>query len=126
LCKWEGKERGRIAKKFSKIFFSPVSEGRRICTVPFKKAPCLFFIFFERKGNGFGSDPKMGYDSCPPPYNVYEAKLLNVLRSKLYKENKKGNGLIILDDLPPLKKIGLFSWVTYPSGKKKEWSHCNG
>jgi hypothetical protein len=25
-----------------------------------------------------------------------------------------------------LKKIGLFSWVTYPSGKKKEWSHCNG
>jgi hypothetical protein len=65
LCKWEGKERGRIAKKFSKIFFSPVSEGRRICTVPFKMAPCLFFIFFERKGNGFGSDPKMGYDSCP-------------------------------------------------------------
>jgi hypothetical protein len=48
----------------------------------------------------------------PPLYNAYKAKLLNVLHSKLCKEKKKENNLIILDDLPLLKKSGLFSGAT--------------
>jgi hypothetical protein len=51
----------------------------------------------------------------PPLYNAYEAKLLNVLHSKLCKEEKeKENDLIILGDLPLLKKDGLFSGATSP------------
>jgi len=50
----------------------------------------------------------------PHLYNAYEAKLLNVLHSKLCKEKKKENDLIILGDLPSLKKSGLFSVATYP------------
>jgi hypothetical protein len=67
----------------------------------------------------------------PPLYNAYEAKLLNVLHSKLVKKKKslpcllsdpliqglqflKENGLVIMGDLPPffLKKISLFSRAT--------------
>jgi hypothetical protein len=58
-------------------------QRRRSCTVPFKTAPCRVFFFNKRKK--FGSDPKMGYDSCPPLYNAYEAK---TLRSKLVKKTK--------------------------------------
>jgi len=51
----------------------------------------------------------------PPLYNAYETKLLNVLHSKLCKEEKeKENDLIILGDLPLLKKDGLFSGATSP------------
>ena len=49
----------------------------------------------------------------PLLYNAYAAKLLNVLHSKLYKDKKK-NDLIILGDLPLLKKNGLFLGVTSP------------
>jgi hypothetical protein len=51
---------------------------------------CIFilFLFFlrERKKCEFGNNSKMGYDSCPPLYNAYEAK---ILRSKFCKEEKK-------------------------------------
>jgi len=63
-------------------------QGRRSCTVPFKTAPCSLFVylfFFKEKENEFGSDPKMGYDSCPTLYNAYGAK---TLRSKLVKKTK--------------------------------------
>jgi hypothetical protein len=67
----------------------------------------------------------------PPLYNANEAKLLNVLHSKLVKKKKslpcllsdpliqglhflKENGLVIMGDLPFLKKIGLFSRATCP------------
>jgi len=55
----------------------------------------FFFFFKEKKCNSeeekkFGSDPKMGYDSCPPLYNAYGAK---TLRSKLVKKTK-GNKMI--------------------------------
>ena len=50
----------------------------------------------------------------PPLYNAYKAKLINVLYSKLYKEKKKDNDLIILGDLPLLKKSGLFLGATSP------------
>jgi hypothetical protein len=43
----------------------------------------FLFFFFER--NEFGNNPKMGYDSCPPLYNAYEAK---ILRSKFCKDKQ--------------------------------------
>jgi hypothetical protein len=78
---------------------------------------CIFilFLFFlrERKKCEFGNNSKMGYDSCPPLYNAYEAK---ILRSKFCKEEKKKkeNDHIILGNLPLLKKNGLFSRATSP------------
>jgi hypothetical protein len=42
---------------------SPLSlhlQGRRSCIVPFKTAPCSFFLRKEKK---FGSDLKMDYDN---------------------------------------------------------------
>jgi hypothetical protein len=58
----------------------------------------------------------LGSNRCPPLYNAYEAKLLNVLHSKLVKKKSlpyllsdpliqglhflKENGLIIMGDLP--------------------------
>jgi hypothetical protein len=127
----------------------------------------------------------------PPLYNAYEAKLLNVLHSKLCKEKKKkmislswatcpfwrkvvyfqgrtaltliyfhgrlahtnSHWSIFTSDHPRTLTLvyfhgqpahtqthtGLFSratththlpwsilWATCPSGKKEEWSHCNG
>ena len=50
----------------------------------------------------------------PSLYNAYKAKLINVLYSKLYKEKKKDNDLIILGDLTLLKKSGLFLGATSP------------
>jgi hypothetical protein len=56
------------------------------------KRHCFGFFFFkEKKCNleeekKFGSDPKMGYDSCHPLYNAYGAK---TLRSKLVKKTKR-------------------------------------
>jgi hypothetical protein len=42
----------------------------------------------------------MGYDSCPPLYNTYEAK---ILRSKFCKEEKKEK-----------KRMITLSWATCP------------
>ena len=33
----------------------------------------MVLLLFLRKGNEFGSDPKMCYNSCPPLYNAYIA-----------------------------------------------------
>jgi hypothetical protein len=85
LCKWKGEKVS--GKNILKNLLLPCllhAQGRRSCTVPFKTAPCRFF-FFVNKRKKFGSDPKMGYDSCPPLYNAYEAK---TLRSKLVKKTK--------------------------------------
>jgi hypothetical protein len=54
------------------------------------------FCFFWRKEKKFRSDPKMGYDSCPPLYNACGAK---TLRSKLVKKTKG-------------KKMIWLSWAT--------------
>jgi hypothetical protein len=69
---------------------------------------------------------KLGSNRCPLFTMLTKQKFLNVLHSKLVKKTKglpsllsdpfsqglrflKENGLIILDDLPLLKKSGLFS-----------------
>jgi hypothetical protein len=57
------RERGRIAGKFFKNLLLPCLhlQGRRSCTVPFKMAPCIFFLKKIKKK--FESDPKLGYDT---------------------------------------------------------------
>jgi hypothetical protein len=72
---------------------------------------------------------KLGSNSCPFFSMLTKQKFLDVLHSKLVKKTKglpsllsdplsqelhflKENGLIILDDLPFLKKSGLFSKAT--------------
>ena len=79
--------RERAGKRF-KIFFSPVSafagEKKLHCTVQ-NGTVQFFFFFFEEKEKKFRSDPKMGYDSCPPLYNAYGAR---TLRNKLVKKTK--------------------------------------
>ena len=74
---------------------------------------------------------KLGSNRCPLFTMLTKQKFLNVLHSKLVKKTKgllgllsdpliqglhfsKENGLIILGDLPILKKIGLFSRATCP------------
>jgi hypothetical protein len=47
----------------------------RSSTVSFKMT--LFQFFFLRKGNEFGNNPKIGYDSCLPLYNAYGARTLH-------------------------------------------------
>jgi hypothetical protein len=72
----------------------------------------FFVFFFWRKEKKFRSDPKIGYDSCPPLYNAYGAK---TLRSKLVKKTKgKKNDLIILGNLPTHAHSSLFSRATSP------------
>jgi hypothetical protein len=56
----------------------------------------------------------MGYDSCPPLYNAYGAKILHSKFCKEEKKEKKKDDHIILGNLPLLKKIGLFSRATCP------------
>jgi hypothetical protein len=34
-------------------------------------------VFYLRKGNEFGNNPKIGYDSCLPLYNAYGARTLH-------------------------------------------------
>jgi len=74
---------------------------------------------------------KLGSNRCPLFTMLTKQKFLNVLHSKLVKKTKglpgllsvplsqglhllKENNLIILGDLPILKKIGLFSRATCP------------
>jgi hypothetical protein len=90
LGKWGGEREGKNSGKNFQKSPSPLSlhlQGRRSCTVPFKTAPCNFFFhfFLKKRKTKFGSDPKLGYDSCPPLYNAYGAK---TLRSKLVKKTK--------------------------------------
>jgi hypothetical protein len=88
----------------------------------------------------------------PLLYNAYKAKLLNVLHSKLCKENERkmislswmtclfwrkvvyfqgrpahtnSHWYIFTGDMPTQTHTSLFSWATCPSGKKEEWSYCN-
>jgi hypothetical protein len=92
LGKWGGEREGKDSGKIFQKSPSPLSlhlQGRRSCTVPFKTPPCSFFFLKKRKTK-FGSDPKLGYDSCPPLYNAYGAKTLH---SKLVKKTK-GNKMI--------------------------------
>jgi len=71
LGKWGGEREGKNSGKNFQKSPSPLSlhlQGRRCCTVPFKTAPCSFFFhsfFLKKRKTKFGSDPKLGYDSCP-------------------------------------------------------------
>jgi len=49
------------------------------------------FFFYQNMGQ------KLGSNRCPPLYNAYEAKLLNVLHSKLVK--KKSLPCLLSDPL---------------------------
>jgi len=88
-----------------------------------------FLIFFLKIYQNMGQ--KLGSNRCPLFTMLTKQKFFNVLRSKLVKKTKglpgllsdplsqglrfsKESGLIILGDLPILKKSGLFSRVTYP------------
>jgi len=90
---------------------------------------CYFFGFFCKFIKNTGQ--KLGSNRCPLFTMLTKQKFFNVLRSKLVKKTKglpgllsdplsqglrfsKESGLIILGDLPILKKSGLFSRVTYP------------
>jgi len=90
---------------------------------------CLFLIFFWNFIKNMGK--KLGSNRCPLFTMLTKQKFLNVLHSKLAKKTKglpgllsdplsqglrfsKENGLIILGDLPILKKSGLFSRATCP------------
>jgi hypothetical protein len=49
LGKWGGEREGKNSGKIFQKSPSPLSlhlQGRRSCTVPFKTAPCSFFLFF--------------------------------------------------------------------------------
>jgi len=90
LGKWGGEREGKNSGKFFQKSPSALSlylQGRRSCTVSFKTAPCsfCFHFFLKKRKTKFGSDPKLGYNSCPPLYNAYGAK---TLRSKLVKKTK--------------------------------------
>jgi hypothetical protein len=56
----------------------------------------------------------MGYNRCPLFTMLTKQNISNVLHSKLCKEKEKEKDLIILGDLPLLKKIGLLSRATCP------------
>jgi hypothetical protein len=87
---WASWKRRRIAgKKYlkSSSSLSLHAQGRRRTVL---KRHCFGLFFFEENENKFGSDPKMGYDSCPPLYNAYGAKTLH---SRLVKKTK-GNKMI--------------------------------
>jgi hypothetical protein len=79
LDKWGG-ERGKenSGKQRFKIFFFPASAcaGKKENSAKTTLFRVVFFFcfVFEENENKFRSDPKMGYDSCPPLYNAYEAK----------------------------------------------------
>jgi len=89
----------------------------------------LFFGFFCKFIKNTGE--KLGSNRCPLFTMLTKQKFFNVLRSKLVKKTKglpgllsdplsqglcfsKESGLIILGDLPILKKSGPFSRVTCP------------
>jgi hypothetical protein len=82
-------EKEDSGKKIFEIFFFPVSAcaGKKENSA---KTTLFRVVFFEENENKFGSDPKMGYDSCPPLYNAYGAKTLH---SRLVKKTK-GNKMI--------------------------------
>jgi hypothetical protein len=86
------RERGRIAGKFFKNLLLPclcICRGEEAAQCRSKRHRAGFFFLKKRKTK-FGSDPKLGYDSCPPLYNAYGAKTLH---SKLVKKTK-GNKMI--------------------------------
>jgi hypothetical protein len=56
----------------------------------------------------------MGNNRCPLFTMLTKQNISNVLHSKLCKEKEKEKDLIILGDLPLLKKIGLLSRATCP------------
>jgi len=87
LGKWGGEREGKNSGKiFKNILLLPC-----LCICRGEAAPCrskrhrAVFFFFKKRKTKFGSDPKLGYDSCPPLYNAYGAK---TLRSKLVKKTK--------------------------------------
>jgi len=117
LGKWGGEREGKNNGKNFQKSPSPLSlhlQGRRSCTVPFKTAPCNFFFhfFLKKRKTKFGSDPKLGYDSCPPSLQCLRSK---DFAQKACKENKrKENNLIILGNLPTHAHNSLFSGATSP------------
>ena len=78
-------------KRFQKSS-SPVSAfaGEKKLHSVVQNGTVQVFFFFKKRKKKIGSDPKMGYDSCPPLYNAYGAKPLH---SKLVKKTK-GNKMI--------------------------------
>jgi len=86
LGKWGGEREGKNSGKiFKNILLLPC-----LCICRGEAEPCRskrhrVVFFLKKRKTKFGSDPKLGYDSCPPLYNAYRAK---TLRSKLVKKTK--------------------------------------
>jgi hypothetical protein len=69
-------------KRRFKIFFFPASAcagKKENSAVQNGTVSVSCFFFLTKKNNVIWKNPKMGYDSCPPLYNAYEAKKSSML-----------------------------------------------